>query len=415
MKALQRKAAVRMATVSGRQGAVCIVALALAAGTAEAKPHYPPDTTLTRVPTPPGIPRPDYLQPSIDPSFGTTVTRIADRVVFHDPDSRSIRHAYSKNQAWNADGSLLMLSFHSDAPLLDGDTYELLGRVHEPFEAVWLNTDPAHMLGVRGTSLIEWDARADRRSAVLHHFPGYRRIDLGASEGNLSNDDRYAALFGVRGGRDVDILVYDLVADQVVSRRSFPHSGIEVQLNNVTMSQSGDRVIVEFNGYGNGPRRGIVSYDRHLSDRVHLSKQGATHFDACVDSTGAESIVVGADDSSTIVSTNLKTGRVTRLLPKGVVSAFHISCRNLDRPGWAYISHYFSHDELHLLNFDEVFAVKLDGSGTVERFAHEYHSKHVSYAREPQAVPSRDGSRVLWASDWQRPQSTVYAYVAEQK
>jgi len=383
-----------------------------------AAPLYPPDTRLTRVPTPAGVPRPGYLKPIVDPSFGTTITRIADERAFNQVGYGQIRHAYSKNQPWNADGSLLMLDVRSPAPLLDGRTLRRIGRVHQPSEAIWLNTDPDHLVGVAGNRLIEWDARADRRSAVLREFSGYRKVDLGAGEGNLSDDDRYAALFAIRAGGGVDILVYDLVEDRVVGRHAFRHSSVGdggATFNNVAMSQSGKRVIIEFNRQGDGARSGIASFDRRLGDRVHLSTQGGTHFDACVDATGAETIVVGSDDSSTLVSVGLTDGKPTRLLPKGLLTSVHISCRNVNRPGWAYISEYADPQAPKLANHDEVFALKLDGSGTVERFAHEFHSGRAMYEREPQAVPSRDGSRVLWASDWQLPRGPVYAYVAEQR
>jgi hypothetical protein len=58
-------------------------------------------------------------------------------------------------------------------------------------------------------------------------------------------------------------------------------------------------------------------------------------------------------------------------------------------------------------------AVKLDGSQTVERIAH-LHTNRTDYLTEAHAVPSPDGRRVLWASDWEsatgRP---IGAYVAE--
>jgi hypothetical protein len=47
----------------------------------------------------------------------------------------------------------------------------------------------------------------------------------------------------------------------------------------------------------------------------------------------------------------------------------------------------------------EILAVKLDGSGQVERFGH-YHSTAKPYRAEAHPVPSPDGRRVLFASDW---------------
>ena len=43
--------------------------------------------------------------------------------------------------------------------------------------------------------------------------------------------------------------------------------------------------------------------------------------------------------------------------------------------------------------------MKLDGSGQVERFGH-YHSTASIYRSEAHPVPSPDGRRVLFASDW---------------
>jgi hypothetical protein len=78
---------------------------------------------------------------------------------------------------------------------------------------------------------------------------------------------------------------------------------------------------------------------------------------------------------------------------------------------------------------DEILALAVDSSGTVERFGHTHSvadsmrrgSKVNIFEAEPQAVPSRDGKRVLWASNWSRdcppggcgPLGEVKAYVAD--
>ena len=58
----------------------------------------------------------------------------------------------------------------------------------------------------------------------------------------------------------------------------------------------------------------------------------------------------------------------------------------------------------------EVLAIKLDGSKTVERFAHGRTSA-ANYDAQAKGVFSPDGSKVMWNSDW--GSGTVYAYVAE--
>jgi hypothetical protein len=79
----------------------------------------------------------------------------------------------------------------------------------------------------------------------------------------------------------------------------------------------------------------------------------------------------------------------------------HVSCRNNARRGWCYISSYALTSGLMER---QIFALKLDGSGTVERFAPaifaETGNGGEDYARSPMAVPSRDGSLILFASDW---------------
>jgi hypothetical protein len=378
---------------------------------------YPPDGPLQPAPPTSRTPLPPYLEAQPDPALGTVVRRISDPRVFHQPGARWIRHAYAKNQPWNADGSLLMLDYTYPAPLLDGDSYRLLGSVHQPSQALWSPTDPDLLIGTRDNELVAWNARDDERAAVLGRFPGYEQISLGAGEGNLSNTGRWAALLGVRRGGGVDVLVYDIAERDVVGRRSYPRLDLSdgrSGINNATMSQSGDYAIVEFNRRGRTKRRGIVAFNRSMGDPQPLSANGGSHYDACVETDGDESIVTRADHSSALVSSRLADAEATRLLPERLLNySIHISCRNTARPGWTYVSEFYDPTSTGRANTNLVIAVRLDGSRTVERFAREHRSKRRDYAREPHAVPSRDGSRVLFASDWMHPHGPVLAYVAE--
>src|SRR5213083_3158069 len=80
----------------------------------------------------PAAARPAYLQPLVDPTFGSRVMRIGN-----DPGQptapvpgtwgRDARHVYSKQQPWNSDGTLLSIENRdggTPTPLiLDGTTY----------------------------------------------------------------------------------------------------------------------------------------------------------------------------------------------------------------------------------------------------------------------------------------------------
>lgn len=402
--------------------AALLVGAALSAAppaTAAAAPLYPPDAELTAVADPP-LPRPAYLAPIIDPVFGTTITRISDRLAFGRPRAPALRHSYSKRQPWNSDQSLLMLYWTTPAPLLDGSTYELLGWVNVPSETVWMHTDPHSVIGIAGGHrLIRFNVLTGQRE-ILAPLDRYRKVLIGAGEGNLSNDDRYVVLFGSPRGhahRSTDLLVFDLLERRMISRRRFGRSRINWSdsstFDNATISQSGRHVILSFARRGSAPRRGIHSYDLDLRDERFLSQHGGGHFDACIDAADRDVMLITGPNGD-LITIDLQTGeRRTELT--GVSWSIHISCRNTDRPGWAYVSEFYERGEARYLNEDEVFALRLDGSGTVERFAHEHYSNREDYPREAHGVPSPDGARVLWASDWGLPRGPIYSYVAEQR
>src|SRR5438105_4887413 len=68
---------------------------------------------------------------------------------------------------------------------------------------------------------------------------------------------------------------------------------------------------------------------------------------------------------------------------------------------------------------DEIIAVKMDGSKSVQRFAHTHTIWDGCYRCEAHGVPAPDGRRVLWASNWTRNCTTcgtsndIKAYVAD--
>ena len=97
-----------------------------------------------------------------------------------------------------------------------------------------------------------------------------------------------------------------------------------------------------------------------------------------------------------IIMRRLDNGVVTPLLPTWSYFAYHASTRNLRRPGWGLIS--MTNTTGTPLDF-EVFWVKLDGSGIVQRLGH-HRSTSADYPAQPQAVPSPDGERVAVASNW---------------
>jgi hypothetical protein len=365
--------------------------------------------------------RPEYLKPSIDKGSGTTVTRVSDRAAFNS-NLNELRHLYAKNQPWNADESYLLLHFKYPGALLNGRTHKFIRWVRQPSQSVWSNVNPSLMYGLIANSnqFVKLDIAKGDKYTTLHKFNEYDTIDFGAWEGNLSNDDRYAALAGVKAGK-LDLLVYDLSTNRVKSRQ-MQSRGTTISasststINNISMSQSGKYVIVQYNKSGKGVYQGIHLLDRSLKPIRQLSQLSGTHFDSCIDTKGAEAIVVKDDATSAIVSVAYVTGKKTTLLPSNKATFnIHISCRNLNRPGWSYISEFVGETDPTKLNPNRTFALKLDGSGKIEQFARPHQSSSTEYARQPFSVPNRSGKKVMFASDWGNPADPVYAYITEQK
>jgi hypothetical protein len=93
----------------------------------------------------------------------------------------------------------------------------------------------------------------------------------------------------------------------------------------------------------------------------------------------------------------LRDGQITPLSdPENEAYLFHVSARNFDRPGWVYVTYYPGAGKRF---GDEIVAVKLDGS-KVERLGHTHSDARGLYRGEPHAVPSRDGRRLVFASNW---------------
>ena len=99
-----------------------------------------------------------------------------------------------------------------------------------------------------------------------------------------------------------------------------------------------------------------------------------------------------------VVMVRLRDGQVTALTdPIDEASVAHVSTRNLRRPGWAYVGYQRVEGKRFS---DEIVAVKLDGSQEVERIAHKHSATSGCYRCESHPVPSPDGSRVIFASNW---------------
>lgn len=335
---------------------------------------HPPKTIYDGTKNVPPLSRPGYLQTITDPVFGTKITRISD-------DSMGLasagymQHHYSKDQPWNSDMTLIKLA--NTRAILDAKTYQVLKRPSGKGESRWSTVDPNILFYTRGNQFRTWNVRSDAET-LLHTF-SEGELEIGPYEGNISVGDRYVVL-----NAGTLAIVYDIVNDVVIAKKDLG------PIDWATMSQSGNYVVSR----PGSSALGVVVYDRNLNLLRKIFDRGQ-HGDVGYDAAGNEVFV----QMCPVQMSRLDNGHVTNL---GISMCGHLSARNHLRLGWVSVDDGGSNAE--------IFALKLDGTKTVERFAH-MRTSGATYDAQAKGVFSPDGSKVMWNSDW--GSGTVYAYVAE--
>ena len=418
----------------------------------------------------PKSPHPRYLEPWTDPATQVSIIRITGDAGKNFSLGRArgtwgtdARHHYSKDQPWNADGTLLAVENRGGGSpagiLIDGNTYEPLTGRCDAFtldDSRW-HPSTAHarvQIGVRESrdSLVWLDPIACRieRGWKLPLRPK----GIGFSEGNPSNNGRYLALANAESIVVVDMDPQAPYASYASGNRRIgpvyvlPACSLDVsrptqcRVGNISISSSGRYVDVKFGGVS-----GDSTADAHriyevdpitLAIRPHAMAAASPrcgsyqarpngwifplkHADLALDpSDRNEDVIVGVRSCpgsrlGRVVKVRLRDGKVTELTdPKNEASAAHVSTRNLDRPGWAYVTYLTVPGKRQS---GEIIAVKLDGSKTTERIARHRTMWKSCYRCEAHAVPSRDGRRVLFASNWAEecPECTphIEAFIAD--
>lgn len=202
----------------------------------------------------------------------------------------------------------------------------------------------------------------------------------------------------------------------------------------VSVSPLGNFVVVDYADETIGRYHGVEVYDLNMNF-IWQKPLGAGHSDLGLDGSGNEVLVMdvyNADSNKTYIKKfNLADGQETTLLDLSPWFYLHISMRNLQRHDWCFVSTFdnfgrLTDDSLSWLPFeDEVFTLKLDGSGDVQRIAH-HHSRRFSpstpdpdnsvYWAEPHATVNRQGNKIIFGSNWRQnmsQQNSVDAYLVD--
>ncbi len=397
----------------------------------------------------PLVPKPGYLVLSRDTTFHSFITRIGSNVgaptlpVVGSWGSDA-RHVYSKQQPWSSDNSLITIENRSGGSptpmILDGTTYAPRYAPcanYSLYDYRW-HPSPNHPheqinVNSSGTELMWFDVTTCTKTRTWA-LPIAVNYGIGSGEGNPSNDGRFVAL-----GSNVAMFVVDMDPQppyapypnkRVGPVYTFPPCSLTTGapnswvINSVSVSPSGRYVDISFDSGNDTTYDANRIYDvdpATLALTPHAMASSSLrcgsfayrpngwifplkHADMAFDPfDGNEDVILGGRScpGSTIgkvVKVRLRDGQVTALTdPSNEASIYHVSTRNLDRPGWVYVSYY---KEPGKRFSDEIVAVKLDGSHQVERLAHMHTNASGCYRCEAHPVPSPDGRRVLFASNW---------------
>ncbi len=365
----------------------------------------------------PSVPRPSYLGSYIDPVFGTTVIRITGDVGSAIPNiggqwGSVARHYFSKDPAWNSSQSLLVIKKNLDdggTPswpvwlFLDGETYEPLFAKSNPAgatEALWHPTSPDLMVFQGDHDVGTWNVQTDAldvRGTFAEYTISHR------DEWNPSNDGRWIAVSATKDGNDVTF-AYDL-QQQV----KYPDIDLSwTSIDNVSISPTGTYIVLKTND----DYTQVYDKDGNEIGGLWDTYGDPSVFDVTIDRNGDE-VAVGVSKTlhdGRLIKRRLSDGQITVLVDFGW--AVHTSTRSIQKPGWAYVSYQVRESHRAPL-LDELVAVNIDGFNDIQRLAH-MHTQRGDYDSEAHAVPSPDGLRVLFASNWEdstlRP---VHTYVVD--
>jgi len=334
--------------------------------------------------------KPGYLESIFEPVFGSKITRVVD-----DSWGDVCRHHYSKDQAWNADQTVIWLDKGCNK-FIDGNTYAVLPNLKFPpnggGEARWHPTDPKAMIYIKNNTLGKWNPFTGD-NVILHIFSGYTDLFIGPSEGNLSNDGGMIALYSTSSKVG---FAYDIVRDVKYPDIDF---NAESKVNSVSISALGKYIIANVNGDN------AKIFDLQGNQVGNWSEYGCpSHYDFTVDQNGDE-VAVGVCKTGYkgIVKRRLSDGQITVIFPMG---ASHTSARNIRRPGWVYVTGLYYAPYLN-----EILAIKLDGTA-FETIAWIPNNK-ADYESEMHGSPSLDGKKVIVASNWNIGSRPVQDYVVE--
>jgi hypothetical protein len=373
-----------------------------------------------------GLNQPSY----IDPVYNTRVYRVSAATDFAGADF--VRHDYSRRQAFNANQSrFIALTSDGYWLLYDANTFQVLRRTgHQgalqgmagDCEAIWHPTDPTKLWYTSYGGSLRWyekNVETDTDTLLVDftgRLPWPRAQSVWTkSEGTSSADGRYWALMATayddatQTNTIYGLFTWDRQLDRIIGTYDAANFGGAFP-DHISISPSGRYVVPS---WAFNRTLGTRAYPLDFSSSIQLNRD-SEHSDLAIGPNGEDYYVAtDYDGRGTLRAVNIATGVSFDLLSLYPVSgegyAAHISGKAYDRPGWVVISTYADGADYGNLQpaptlrpmYRKIMLVELKPGGRQYSVAHtRTGANYGGYWGEPQATISRDGARILFASNF---------------
>lgn len=349
-----------------------------------------------------------------DPVFGSAITRVSNALATPNIDRggmlTSITDEYATASPFNSDNSRFILLHQSYFGLYDGNG-KFLGdlplEINSSSEPRWSRKDSVTLYYHAGNMLKSYNVTTGS-IAVVHTFSEYSSIS-GNGEMDISLDGDHFVL----AGDSHYIFVYQISADKkfaVLDTGTTAFDSLYITPQN--------NVIVSWYPSGTVRFTGQELFDINMNFLRQVGRADG-HKHLTRDTDGSEVLIWTnsadpqpiANCQNGIVKIRLADASETCLLQLDWTLAVHITAP--DGNGTAFVETYApSNPEPGTSGWvaytNELLQVKLDGSGAT-RIAHHRSRPWNSYTYEPKMTVSRDGSRLLYASNYDLQKIDGYA------
>ncbi len=349
-----------------------------------------------------------FLPPAIgatyvNPVFGTTIKRLSDAL--HTLDASNvgyltwIENEYSTASPFNNDKTRFLLVFQSYFGMFDGQGNYL---AHLPFEVSalteprWSRTNP-NLLYYHYTNQLKKLDVSTMTTSVVHTFGEYAAIS-GKGQMDISLDGDHLVFLG----DSRYLFTYQISTD--TKNPVFDTGGVNY---GVLYIGANNAVTISWAQSGTTRFTGVELFDVNMNFLRQLT-HAAGHMHMGVDLNGEPVLIwnnsadpLPACGQNAVVKVRLEDGLQTCLLSLDFSMAMHISAADNT---WAFVETYDPADVDPASPgwkpyTNEILQIKLDGS-EVRRLAHHRSRPFDAYVYEPKVSASRDGSRIVYASNF---------------